>query len=152
MIPLDPDVAELIFRVLFSSIFLGLGGEHIVSDQLIQRLMPPWVPAPRLFSILAGVVLLLGGTMVLVGWQLQAAAWILGVFLIIVTAIVHLPAVVRAPPPMPADAEWMWIVLQRSNMVKNLCLLGVCFLLANHTPGRYSLTPPAAPTPSQPAR
>jgi hypothetical protein len=29
------DVNELIFRVLFSSIFLGLGGEHIVDDRLI---------------------------------------------------------------------------------------------------------------------
>lgn len=151
MIALDPDVAELIFRVLFSSIFLGLGGEHIVSDHLIQNLMPSWVPAPRLFSILAGVVLLLGGTMVLVGWQLQAAAWILGCFLVLVTALVHLPAVVTPPPPMPEDVEWMWVVLQRSNLVKNLCLLGVCFLLANHTPGRYSLTPPAAAQPSQPA-
>jgi uncharacterized membrane protein YphA (DoxX/SURF4 family) len=141
--PLDPDINELIFRVLFSSIFLGLGGEHIVSDHLIRRLMPAWVPAPRLFSVLAGVVLLIGGTMVLLGWQLRAASWILGVFLVVVTAAVHLPAVVAAPPPMPEDSKWMWIVLQRSNLVKNLCLLGVCFLLYNHVPGPYSLA--AAP-------
>jgi len=148
--PLDPDVNELIFRVLFSSIFLGLGGEHLVSDHLIQRLMPTWMPAPRLFSILAGVILLTGGTMVLLGWQLRVASWILGAFLIVVTAIVHLPAVVRAPPPMPEDAEWMWVVLQRSNLVKNLCLLGVCFLLYNHTAGAYSLTAAAAVSPGAP--
>lgn len=147
MIVLDPGFHELVFRVLFSSIFIGLGGEHIVSDKLIQNLMPTWVPAPRLFSILAGVLLLIGGTMVLLGWQLRAASWLLGSFLVVVTAIVHLPAVLFPPPEMPEEAEWMWIVLQRSNLVKNLCLLGVCFLLYNHTPGPYSLTVVLTSTP-----
>ncbi|MEL6348309.1 MAG: DoxX family protein [Myxococcota bacterium] len=133
------DWGELLFRVLFSSIFIGLGGEHIVSDDLIQNLMPPWVPAPRLFSVGAGVILLTGGTMVLVGWRLKQAAWILGIFLVVVTATVHLPGVLLSPPPMPEETAWMWTVLQRSNLVKNLCLLGVCILLRDHQPGRYSL-------------
>ena len=33
----------------------------------------------------------------------------------------------------------MWPVLQRSNLAKNLCLLGVCVQLGWHKPGRYSL-------------
>jgi uncharacterized membrane protein YphA (DoxX/SURF4 family) len=133
------DVNELIFRVLFSSIFLGLGGEHIVDDRLIQNLMPPLVPAPRLFSVLAGLVLLTGGSMVLVGYRVRTAARILGAFLVLVTLTVHLPAVFLPCPPMPAQSEWMWTVLQRSNLVKNLCLLGVCFLLNDHQPGAYSI-------------
>ena len=64
---LDPGFHEPVFRVLFSSIFSGLGGEHIVSDKLIQNLMPAWVPAPRMFSVLAGMLLLIGGTMILLG-------------------------------------------------------------------------------------
>ena len=137
--PLSRDGNELIFRVLFSSIFLGLGGEHIVDDRLIQNLMPPLVPAPRLISVLAGLVLLTGGSMVLIGYRIRAAAWILGSFLVVVTLTVHLPSVFLPCPPMSPANEWMWTVLQRSNLVKNLCLLGVCFLLGDHSPGIYSL-------------
>ena len=48
---IDADRAELVFRLLFSSIFIVLGGEHMFSDGLIQELMPSWVPAPRFLSI-----------------------------------------------------------------------------------------------------
>ncbi|HET9933338.1 MAG TPA: hypothetical protein VFQ35_21685, partial [Polyangiaceae bacterium] len=40
---------------------------------------------------------------------------------------------------IPADAGWIWIVLQRSNLVKNVCLLGVCVHLTTHAPGRFSV-------------
>ena len=137
--PLSRDVNELIFRLLFSSIFLGLGGEHLVSDELIQNLMPSWAPYPRVISVLCGILLLTGGTMVLVGWRLHLAAYLLGAFLIVVTAVVHLPALFGMPPHLPAESQWMWDILQRSNLVKNLCLLGVCFELGYHRLGRYSL-------------
>ena len=139
--PFDRDTSELMFRVLFSSIFVGLGGEHIVDDTLILHLMPDWVPLQRVVSVGAGLVLLTGGTMVLLGWRLVQAAWILGTFLVLVTLAVHVPAVlgVQAAPHMDLETAWMWPVLQRSNLVKNLCLLGVCILLGWHRPGRYSL-------------
>lgn len=137
--PLNRDQSELLFRLLFSSIFLGLGGEHIVDDTLIMELMPHWVPAPRLVSLATGLLLLTGGTLVLLGWQLVRAAWILGTFLVIVTLTVHLPAVFLPGPTADPDTAWMWPVLQRSNLVKNLCLLGVCVQLGWHKPGRYSL-------------
>ena len=34
---------------------------------------------------------------------------------------------------------WMWDILQRSNFVKNLCLLSVCFHLLHHKTGKLSL-------------
>jgi len=33
---------------------------------------------------------------------------------------------------------WMWDILQRSNLAKNVCLLGVCIFLWHHTPGKWS--------------
>lgn len=136
--PFSRDFNELVFRCLFSSIFLGLGGEHIFADQMIQKLMPLWIPSPRLFSILAGCILLIGGMMVLIGYRIHIAAYILGSFLVIVTALVHLPAVILPPAANHPSDEWMWIVLQRSNLVKNMCLLGVCFQLGYHRLGIYS--------------
>lgn len=137
--PFGYDISELLFRVLFSSIFLGLGAEHLVDDRLIMELMPAWVPWPRLVSLSAGLVLLTGGSMVLIGWRLRRAAWILGIFLVLVTATVHLPGVVTPPPEGMGEQGWMWTVLQRSNLVKNLCLMGVCIQLGWHRPGRFSL-------------
>lgn len=142
--PLSRDANELLFRLLFSSIFLGLGAEHVFHDDLIQRLMPTWIPLPRLASIAAGLVLLTGGTMVLVGWRLRTAARILGTFVVIVTVVVHLPGIFGMPAGIDADDQWMWTILQRSNLVKNLCLLGVCIQLGQHTPGRYSVDGRAA--------
>lgn len=137
--PFGYDLSELMFRALFSSIFLALGAEHLVDDRLIMELMPAWVPAPRLMSVTAGLVLLLGGTMVLLGWQLRRAAWLLGAFLVVVTAVVHIPGVLLPAPSELGQQEWLWVVLQRSNLVKNLCLLGVCVQLGWHRPGRYSV-------------
>lgn len=132
-------VRDLAFRLLFSFIFLALGGEHIVDDTLIQRLMPPWMPLPGVASIAAGVVLLTGGLMVAIGWRLRAAALLLGAFVVTVSLVVHLPAVVGLVPAPDGTTEWAWTILQRSNLARNLCLLGVCVQLWWHVPGRYSL-------------
>jgi len=134
------DQADILFRGLFCLIFIGLGGEHIVDDRLIQKLMPGWVPAPRLISILCGVWLMFGGVLILLGWQLRIAAFGLATFLVLVTLVVHLPGIFSVPASIPAELSWTWDILQRTNLVKNLCLLGVCFHLQHHEVGKYSLS------------
>ena len=69
---LNADWSDLAFRGLFCLIFVGLGGEHIVDDALIQKLMPAWVPYKRLVSLACGLWLFGWGTLVLLGWQLRA--------------------------------------------------------------------------------
>ncbi len=127
------------FRFLFCLIFVGLGGEHILDDTLIQRLMPEWVPYKRLVSFLCGLWLAGWGMLILIGWRVNWAAVALGAFLVTVTAAVHVPGLFIFPNSLPRDHYWMWDILQRTNLVKNLCLLGVCFHLLNHELGRYSL-------------
>lgn len=133
------DLSDLIFRAMFCLIFIGLGGEHIVSDQMIQHLMPTWVPYPRLVSLFCGFWLVFWGSFILVGWHIRYAAYNLGIFLILVTLLVHLPAIYSNPVGLPEQYHWLWQILQRSNLVKNLCLLGVCVHLMHHPLGRYSL-------------
>jgi len=133
------DAAELAFRSLFCVIFLGLGGEHLFQDELIRLLMPAWVPWPRAVSILVGLWLVAWGGLILLGFRLRWAAIALGAFVVGVTATVHGPALFAYPPELAADSRWMWDILQRSNFVKNLCLLGVCFHLLNHRTGCLSL-------------
>jgi uncharacterized membrane protein YphA (DoxX/SURF4 family) len=136
---LDHDRTDLVFRVLFSSIFLALGLEHLFDDGLIRQMMPALLPFKRAVSVCCGLWLLAGGGMLLTGWHTRRAAAMLGAFLVVVTAVVHLRGVLGLPDGLPEDWGWLWQVYQRSNLVKNLCLLGVCFHLLNHEPGRFSL-------------
>ena len=54
--------------------------------------MPAWMPLPKLVSILVGIVLSVGGICIVLGWQLRFAAVLLGSFVIVVTMVVHIPA------------------------------------------------------------
>jgi uncharacterized membrane protein YphA (DoxX/SURF4 family) len=110
-----------------------------MSDGLIQRLMPAWMPAPEIVSILVGIVLSVGGICIVLGWQLRFASVLLGSFVVVVTLAVHVPAVLVKPEFVTESNLWMWDILQRSNLAKNLCLLGVCIFLWHHTPGKWSL-------------
>ncbi len=139
MLKIDYDWTDLGFRLLFSLIFLGLGAEHLFADELIRSMMPAWLPFQRLLSIVAGLVLLAGGFSVMLGYKSQLGATILGAFLIVVTLLVHAPALLNIPAELPEQWHWLWDVYQRSNFVKNLCLLGVCFHLTNHETGKYSV-------------
>lgn len=137
---MSKDFSDVVFRLLFSLIFIGLGGEHLVSDDLIQKLMPLWMPNPRVVSIFCGLLLFTGGGMIALGYRLKFAAMLLGTFLVIVTAVVHAPALqgMQNPVASPED-QWIWETLQRSNFVKNLCLLGVCTMLPHYRTGKWSL-------------
>ena len=124
---------------MFCLIFIGPGGEHMAADDLIQHLMPAWTPLKRLVSIACGFWLLCWGGLILVGWNLRWTAAALGGFLILVTVLVHLSGMFSSPHGVAVGCQWMWDILQRSNLAKNLCLLGVCFHLLHHRLGKYSL-------------
>lgn len=136
---LNEDQCDLIFRMLFCSIFLGLGFEHLFSDTLIQHLMPDWVPYPRLISIFCGLVLVTGSFFILLGYRVRLGATILAIFLVVITVPTHLVGIFKYPVDLPLESRWMWDILQRTNLVKNLCLLGVCFRLFYYEPGKYRI-------------
>ena len=133
------DVSELLFRLLFSSIFVVLGAEHLFDDALIQQLMPEWLPMKRALSIVSGVILLTGGACIALGARVQEGAILLGLFLIVVTLVIHVPGMFQPSEFVSDDDMWLWDLYQRSNFIKNVCLLGVCFHLLTHEPGSYTL-------------
>lgn len=135
----DSDARDLIFRGLFSTIFLGLGCEHLLDDHMIQHFMPSWVAYPNLASRVSGLILLVGGLSILIGYKMQLGARLLGAFVFVVTLAVHVPGVFRVPPGLSEQSAWLWTVFQRSNLVKNLCLFGVCVHLTTQAPGRFSV-------------
>jgi uncharacterized membrane protein YphA (DoxX/SURF4 family) len=133
------DVSELLFRLLFSSIFVVLGAEHLFNDALIQQLMPEWLPMKRVCSIASGIILLVGGASIALGVRVQEGAILLGLFLIVVTLAIHVPGMLQAPDFIVPDDMWLWDLYQRSNFIKNVCLLGVCFHLLTHETGSLTL-------------
>lgn len=133
------DTRDFVFRALFSSIFVGLGLEHLLDDRLIQHLMPRWVGYPELASSVVGLILLLGGLSILLGYKVHRGAQLLGAFLVVVTLTVHVPGLFSTPEGISPEWSWLWTVFQRSNLVKNLCLFGVCVHLTQHEPGKYSV-------------
>lgn len=137
--PLSHDTSELLFRLLFSSIFVVLGVEHLFSDGLIQQLMPEWLPMQRAASVASGVVLLVGGASIALGIRVHEGAILLGAFLVVVTLVIHVPGMFQAPAFVAPDDMWLWDLYQRSNFIKNVCLLGVCFHLLTHEPGSMTL-------------
>lgn len=136
---INHDVSELLFRLLFSSIFVVLGAEHLFRDDLIQQLMPEWVPVKRASSAAIGLILLVGGASIALGVRVQEGAVVLGLFLIVVTLVIHVPGMFQTPEFVATDQKWLWDLYQRSNFIKNVCLLGVCFHLLTHEPGPYTL-------------
>lgn len=136
---INQDFTDLLFRLLFCLIFIGLGAEHLLKDDLIQKMMPDWMPLPKMISLACGCILLIGGALIALGYKLHFAAVLIGSFLVIVTALVHGPALARTPEFIAPESEWLWQVLQRSNYAKNLCLLGVCLRLIHYQPGKWSL-------------
>lgn len=135
----NQDASELLFRLLFSSIFVVLGAEHLFRDELIQQLMPDWLPMKRACSIASGLILLVGGASIALGVRVQEGAILLGVFLIVVTFVIHVPGMFRPSDFVAPEDMWLWDLYQRSNFIKNVCLLGVCFHLLTHEPGPYTL-------------
>lgn len=94
---INQDFADLLFRVLFCLTFIDLGGEYLVKDDLIQKLMPNWLPITKIVSIGYGLILLLGGGLIALGYNLSFTAILLGAFLIIVTPIIHAPDILNNP-------------------------------------------------------
>ncbi|MEM7180865.1 MAG: DoxX family protein [Spirochaetota bacterium] len=138
----NEDLTDLFFRVMFSSIFLGLGMEHLFQDEILQKLMPEWfewILPKRIVSICTGLVLLFGGSSILLGYKIRLGALVLASFLVLVNASIHFLGVVKSPDTMPANWHWLWDAYQRSNLVKNICLLGVCLHLLYYQPRKYSL-------------
>lgn len=137
---MSKNFSDIAFRFLFSLIFIGLGSEHAFNDELIARLVPDWMHLPRLVSVVCGLLLVTGGSMIALGFRLKWAALMLGTFIALVTALVHAPALgTLAAPVFHEEDRWLWDTLQRSNFVKNLCLLGVCIMLSHYELGDWSL-------------
>ncbi len=119
----------LIGRILFSAIFITAAPSHF-DRATIQMASAHGVPAAEFTVPLAGIVALLGGLSVLLGYKSRLGAWLLVLFLVPVTLMMHSFWTVADPP----EAR-----IQEVMFMKNVALLGATFFIAYFGTGPISL-------------
>jgi putative oxidoreductase len=116
-------------RLLFSLIFITAAPRHFTHEG-IQHATALGVPAARTLVPLSGVLALVGGLSVAVGYKTRWGAWMLVAFLVPVTWWMH--GYWRLNDPVV-------IHVQQAMFGKNLSMLGAALLISQFGAGPASL-------------
>ncbi|HVN64913.1 MAG TPA: DoxX family membrane protein [Candidatus Binataceae bacterium] len=90
----------IIARILFTLIFFISGLTHFTMMRSYIDLMPPAVPGRAFWVIVSALVELAGATMILFNVRPRLGAWLIVLFLVPVTIVVHGTAMVVLPNPV----------------------------------------------------
>jgi putative oxidoreductase len=119
----------LLGRILFCGIFLAAIPNHF-SEMGIQYGASKGVLMPNFLVPAAGVLLLLGGLSVLLGYKAKIGAWLLVAFLIPVSFIMH---------DFWNEGDAMMKQMQMAMFMKNMAMLGGAFLITYFGAGPLSI-------------
>ncbi len=119
----------LLGRLLFSIVFIIKGIGHFC-PKMIERVAETGVPMAHFLVPLWGVVALVGGLSLLLGYKAKIGAWMLVVFLIPVTFMIHTYWDKEAGMLARMDMLCFW---------KNISLIGALLMLAYTGSGPYSV-------------
>lgn len=123
----------LLGRILFSLVFL-LSSINQFNGSEVAYASASHVPAAKIAVPLAGVLILVGGLSVLFGYKAKWGAWLIVLFLVPVTPMMH---------NFWASPAAMY-QMQLINFEKNLSMLGGAFLITQFGAGPWSLDALAA--------
>ncbi len=119
----------LLGRILYSLIFIMASFSHF-SKGTIEYATTHGVPMASILVPLSGVIALLGGLSVLFGFKARFGAWLLVLFLIPVTFMMH--KFWGIGDPVTAN-------IQQIMFMKNLSMLGAAFLITYFGSGPISI-------------
>lgn len=122
-------VVVLLGRFLFVLIFLMSGPRHF-SPQIIGYAASQGVPFASILVPLSGIVALIGGLSILLGYRAKLGAWLIAVFLFPVTLMMHRFWTVQDP---------MMAQMQMIMFMKNVSMLGAALLISQLGAGPFSL-------------
>ena len=109
-------------RVMFTLIFFLSGITHFTDLPSYVALMPEAIPFRPFWVLISGVVELLGATMILTNRLPELGGWLIFVFLVPVTIVVHGVLMVTTPDPMMAR-------IQTSFFLKGVAMAGAALLI-----------------------
>jgi len=116
-------------RFLFALIFLMAGANHF-NKQTIGYAASQGVPLAAIAVPLSGVLAIAGGLSILLGYRAKLGAWLIVLFLIPVTLMMHKFWTVTDP---------MMAQLQMILFMKNVSMLGGALLISQFGAGPFSL-------------
>jgi len=116
-------------RILFSIIFVLSGFFHF-SQQDIAYAAHAGVPMAGFLVPASGILALLGGLSILLGYRAKIGAWLLVLFLVPVTLAMHNFWAVKDP---------MMAQMQMAMFMKNVSMLGGALLISQFGAGPLSL-------------
>ena len=116
-------------RFLFVLIFLMAGPSHFGS-QTIGYAASQGVPLASIAVPLSGVIALAGGLSILLGFRAKIGAWLIALFLVAVTPMMHKFWTVTDP---------MMQQMQMIMFMKNVSMLGGALLITQFGSGPWSL-------------
>lgn len=120
----------LLGRIFYSAIFILGGIDNLVDAKAVSYAASAGIPFPSVLVPLAGLVALLGGMSILLGLKAKIGGWLLVLFLVPVTLMMH---------NFWAVADPQMRMMQMINFEKNLSLLGGAILIAYFGSGPLSL-------------
>lgn len=122
----------LVGRVVFSIFFIFSGYNHFANlGMMSQYTASQGVPVPQLAVLVSGIMLLVGGLSILLGWQVKLGALLLVLFLVPVSFFMH--RFWGIADPMVAQN-------QMGHFFKNITLAGAALMiyaLATLHPARW---------------
>lgn len=119
----------LIGRILYSAIFISASLGHF-SQEAITYASAKAVPLASVLVPLSGICGFLGGLSILIGFKARYGAWLLVIFLIPVTLMMH--GFWKIDDPIEAT-------LQKTLFMKNLSMLGAGLLISYFGSGPMSV-------------
>src|SRR5712675_969838 len=122
-------VVVVLGRLFFVLIFLMSGPLHF-SKQEVAYAAAQGVPLPSILVPFSGVLAFAGGLSVLLGYRAKLGAWLLVVFLVPVTLLMHQFWGVHDP---------MMAQIQMAMFLKNVAMLGAALLITQFGAGPFSL-------------
>jgi putative oxidoreductase len=119
----------LVGRILFSLIFIFAAFGHFKQEEIAYA-VAAGVPLAKLAVPASGLLSLVGGLSVALGYRAKLGGWALVVFLVPVTLMMHNFWTVTDP---------MMRQMQLVMFLKNVGLIGGALIIAVHGAGAYSL-------------
>jgi putative oxidoreductase len=135
------NLIALIGRICMSAVFIVYGIPKVMDSASVMNhagakrffdLVLSGTPVPSWFGYFIGGVEILGGLAILLGIKTRWVAWLIVIYLVLITAFSHGFWLID---PAKDAANF---AIQRSNFFKNIAILGGFLILALHGPGAIS--------------
>ena len=110
-------------RVMFTLIFFLSGITHFTDLASYVALMPEGIPLRPFWVMISGAVELLGASLIVSNRMPQLGGWLIFIFLVPVTIVVHGVAMATTPDPVMAR-------IQTSFVLKGVAMAGAALLIS----------------------